>query len=105
MEDTDRPLNIVILDDRQDFVQEIIRSLSNYDPGSYFVTWLGLGGQDDVDICRYMFYRDRELMDAVFRSFHAPVHHFFEAFYDSRNRWTSRQSIETQFTLQGEHGP
>lgn len=105
MEDTDRPLNIVVLDDRQDFVQELIGLLSNFEVGSYFVTWIGLSGQNDADICRNMFYRDWDLMEIAFRCFRAPVRHFFEAFSDNRNRWTSRQPITAQFTLQGEHGP
>lgn len=105
----DRPLNIVVLEDRQFFAQNMINLLFNdQDEPTFFVTWIGLGGIGRSNICSNWFglySHDMDEMDRVFRFFNTPVHLFYEAMFANADRWQPRESRQTDYTLPGRNGP
>lgn len=97
-----RPLNIVVLTDKNEVVESIINSLNAIDRDDYFLSWIGLSAGDPDDIVAY--YSDEEECAEHFRYLFSPISQFFSAFAEHKMSWEQRKQVDVEYSLPGEHG-
>jgi len=103
----DRVINIVVLTDNANFVRRLIRvaESGNVCPDDYFITWVGLASNEDVQNVRAEYNGDQEWMQEHFFHHSCLTYQFYQAFAEHSSYWQPRQSLKSKFSLPSVTGP
>lgn len=106
---SERPLNIVILSNNNNFIKYIVNSCINFDPDfNFFCSWIGFGNlPDDIFFDPYDMVENERLMSEHIAHYNCSIASFFEMISDRIKSlgWKSRHSEVSDFLLPTEKMP
>ncbi|MBM6715791.1 hypothetical protein H6B15_03835 [Gemmiger formicilis] len=103
----ERMIHVVVLTDNYSLTKCIIEAFTSetLKTKDYFITWVGLSNTNKEKILESEYLDDGDDMQKHFCYQLSPISLFYKAFYENKNYWHPRESLDTTFSLPGFNGP